>query len=351
MAMNRQAGVSALHIKDKQSDEYHWDFKIPPRSRIRENLVEVAGGTGFVFQDLQFKTGILANVDHEFMFAMYPNQVNVYLSLPCKTIKNKYSLGSPCKLELFSQETLQTTKELRFTRDDMSTAPTPQSMYASVWINSDDSWDDSIDMMRVTFQIEYQQVGQIISYVYSDLKRKLKSHLSPLELDASELFLSTELSDTVIVCQDVEYPVHKFLLTCKSPVFKRMFHHEMKEAKEGRIVIEDITPQILKEMLRFLYCGRLSNIKDICDELFIAADKYDLEVLKDQCELVLLKNITPDNALDMYVLADTYNGDALKEEAVRVLRNHKTKVVRDSETFQEFTHRYPELMFELYKTN
>jgi len=128
-------------------------------------------------------------------------------------------MGAPGKLELFSQETLKATKELKFTRDDMSNGSTPQSMYASFWINNDGSWDDSIDMMRVTFQIEYQQVGQIVSYVYSDLRRKLKSHLSPLELDASELFLSKDLSDAVIVCEDVEYPIHKFLLTGKSPVF------------------------------------------------------------------------------------------------------------------------------------
>ena len=50
-------------------EEYSWDFKIPPLSRIRrsirERVEDGAGPAGFVFSDLQFTTGFLSNVKHE----------------------------------------------------------------------------------------------------------------------------------------------------------------------------------------------------------------------------------------------------------------------------------------------
>jgi len=114
-------------------------------------------------------------------------------------------------------------------------------------------------------------------------------------------------------------------------------------------VVKDMEPEILKELLRFLYCGHVNNMTDNCADLFSVAEKYDLRVLKNQCELALLQNTSKENALEMYMLAETYNGAVLMEKAVQMLKKYKSEVVPDSETFQEFTRRYPELMFQLYK--
>jgi speckle-type POZ protein len=99
-----------------------------------------------------------------------------------------------------------------------------------------------------------------------------------------------------------------------------MFQHEMKENKEKKINIEDLEPDVLKELLRFLYCGHSNNINELCSELFIAAEKYQLDVLKTQCEIILWRNITSENALAMYMLADTHNGSLLKEKAVKMMK-------------------------------
>lgn len=91
------------------------------------------------------------------MFAIYSNQVNAYVILQSKTKDKKYDLLRTGKLELFSQNSLKSTKELRFACDDMSHAPNPHNVYATVWINTDGSWDDTIDLMKLTIRVEYQE--------------------------------------------------------------------------------------------------------------------------------------------------------------------------------------------------
>lgn len=100
-----------------------------------------------------------------------------------------------------------------------------------------------------------------------------------------------------------------------------MFQHEMMtETREGRVVIDDMTPNVLKELLRFLYCGQVQNMKDMCLDLFKVAEKYDIQMLKNQCELALIQNIDYQNAMSMYMIGDMYNGEVLKEKAVQTLK-------------------------------
>jgi hypothetical protein len=44
-----------------------------------------------------------------------------------------------------------------------------------------------------------------------------------LQVDAVEYFLSKELSDAVITCGEQEFPVHRFLLSCKCTVYATQY--------------------------------------------------------------------------------------------------------------------------------
>jgi len=100
-----------------------------------------------------------------------------------------------------------------------------------------------------------------------------------------------------------------------------MFENNMKESTEGKVVIEDMDPPILKEFLRFLYGGGVDNLTSYSLELFIAANKYDILPLKKICETLLCMHVTPSNAMHMYALGDTHGGTVLKETALNILKS------------------------------
>lgn len=99
-----------------------------------------------------------------------------------------------------------------------------------------------------------------------------------------------------------------------------MFQNDMQESNSGKIVLADMSPEVVVEMLRFLYCGSYQGDSDICKELFIVAEKYNIETLKSRSESSLLGYITPENALDMYFLGETYSGKVLMDVAIEEIR-------------------------------
>ena len=141
------------------------------------------------------------------------------------------------------------------------------------------------------------------------------------QVDCKEFLMSDYLSDVVIECKGKQYPAHRFLLSCRSSVFNRMFRVRMKEVNEGRVVIEDMEPEVLEELLQFMYSGQVSaKVGDICVELFQAADKYDIEPLKVICELEMTKKVTPENALEMFMAAEVHDAKLLKDRAQDEIR-------------------------------
>lgn len=143
------------------------------------------------------------------------------------------------------------------------------------------------------------------------VRRKLK------ELDRLESLLDNEkLSDVTFNVDGVALQAHKNILMCKSPVFAAMFEHEMKENTNNVVHIEGIEHAIFKEMLRFVYAGKVNEIENIADDLLAVADKYSLEELKGMCEETIADNLSSENVVECLKLADVCNAPNLKRQVL-----------------------------------
>jgi speckle-type POZ protein len=67
--------------------------------------------------------------------------------------------------------------------------------------------------------------------------------------------------------------MHKAILASRSAVFSAMFEHQMIEGKSNRVKIDDVDPDVMTEVLRFIYTGRINNIEKMSDLLLPVADK------------------------------------------------------------------------------
>jgi len=105
----------------------------------------------------------------------------------------------------------------------------------------------------------------------------------------------------------------KAILVAQSSVFDRMFMSGMQEARENKMAIENVSPEIMACFIEYLYLGKLNNLKDLAKDLFILADKYDVSRLKEECIESLLSSFTKDNILERLHLAFRYNNSDLKE--------------------------------------
>jgi len=174
---------------------------------------------------------------------------------------------------------------------------------------------------------------------------------TPITKNFEQFFLSKEMSDIQIKCEDKIFEAHQVILSTWSPVFRGMFQAEMKEKETKTVEILDLKPDIMLEMLKFIYIGSCGiNNKNPDPEnvmgLLEAADKYQVDVLKAKCEEVMISILEPNNCLRILDGADMYGAQDLKTRAmVLVVRNMKT--INGSEEWKECAKKRPHLFVDI----
>ncbi|CAK5057110.1 unnamed protein product [Meloidogyne enterolobii] len=83
---------------------------------------------------------------------------------------------------------------------------------------------------------------------------------------------------------------HRCILASNSKVFQKMFEHDgMIEAQNGEIIISDFGPECVDVMLKFFYTGKItkSALENHVEDIFAIAHKYQVELLKYECEMFM----------------------------------------------------------------
>ena len=124
------------------------------------------------------------------------------------------------------------------------------------------------------------------------------------------------------------FHAHKVILSARSRVFSALFQHDMQENINSRVDIEDAEPNVVEEMLRFIYTGKVKDLNLIACELFKISDQYLLDGLKLICEDTLCKSLSVENVLEMISLADLHNAKTLKTKAEEFRVTHAKEIVQ-----------------------
>jgi speckle-type POZ protein len=146
-----------------------------------------------------------------------------------------------------------------------------------------------------------------------------------------DLFENMKYADVTLNVGAHKFQAHKSLLASRSKVFAAMFEHATKEKQSNQVEIEDIRHDVFRELLRFIYTGRVSSktMEKMATKLFFAADKYFLDQLKNECEAHLLRQMTSDNCMELLLLLgdEHLQVEHLKKEAVDFFRLYPVDVM------------------------
>jgi len=100
-----------------------------------------------------------------------------------------------------------------------------------------------------------------------------------------------------------------------------MFGGEFKERSAKGGVIEDISKEAFQKFLSFIYSGKVELTADDVMEVLDLSNKYEVDDLKTECEMHLLKGLNVDNALDIFQYSHFYNCSMnLKKAAFRLVQ-------------------------------
>ena len=128
--------------------------------------------------------------------------------------------------------------------------------------------------------------------------------------------------------------MYQFLL--RSPVFRAM----MELDQPAEISVEDTEPDILRQLLKYLYVGKLEQDFSDYEKLIVLANKYEVVELLDYISLKLLGTLNQENAVELAIFGEIHNLTALLNGSANFFL--KTKLIPDI-LKQEMT-KYPKLM-------
>ena len=100
-----------------------------------------------------------------------------------------------------------------------------------------------------------------------------------LAADFGHLFSSEEFSDIAFLVGPARFKAHRAILNVRSPVLAGLFRSAMSDSESTEITVDaDITPDIFREILRFVYTGEVEKavLEDDPTNLLAAADRYGL---------------------------------------------------------------------------
>ena len=136
------------------------------------------------------------------------------------------------------------------------------------------------------------------------------------------------------------------MLSARSPVFRAMFLADMAEKNEQKVDVKDIAPEVLSEMLSFIYFGKIRRLDKFATDPLAAADQYQLDQLKSACEDHLCRNIDIENCVGFMTMGDMYQADALKKTSLQFIARNRKEVLKTKD-WKESLKKNSSLMVEL----
>ena len=163
----------------------------------------------------------------------------------------------------------------------------------------------------------------------------------------SKLLDTQSMADVTFVVKNEKIGAHSAIVVSGSPVICAMLEEDkFKEGRTKVVEIDEIKPVVFKEMLRYLYTGKATKLNeiDMTEPLFMAADKYQIEALKNLCEQNLIKKLNMQTVFNFLVVSYLHSAPHLLEASLKFLVSHKREVWPRSE-WKELNKSYPDLFF------
>ncbi|CAL1292756.1 unnamed protein product [Larinioides sclopetarius] len=143
------------------------------------------------------------------------------------------------------------------------------------------------------------------------------------------------LSDVCLQAGSEIFPVHRAMLSIRSPVFKNMFIKEKQKAGKC-IEIPGISENTLRHLLSYIYTDTVPELKwsEVVD-LYKVSDEYDLLDLREICSDFLKVNISSNDFCSILILADKYHDQSLQNVANNYVFIHSDEIF-NSDDWKKF---------------
>ncbi|CAF3871172.1 unnamed protein product [Rotaria sp. Silwood1] len=185
--------------------------------------------------------------------------------------------------------------------------------------------------------------------------------LKELANDFGYLLNRTDISDCWLNVNDTYMAVHQCVLAARSNTFSAIMSGNNSKLdpdikkelqtlhKNDKLVIfiKKTDPEIMKQVIIFMYTAKCELNERNAFYLFDAAGRYDIKSLKVYTAQFLINHINRHNILRLIESAYIYNNILLKQSCIDYFIDHGREVMDVSELWKPFAEKYPAIVSEL----
>ncbi|XP_056130077.1 kelch repeat and BTB domain-containing protein 12 [Lampris incognitus] len=151
-------------------------------------------------------------------------------------------------------------------------------------------------------------------------------------LDQLRKMRETEnLTDVVLVAEDISFPCHRVVLSAFSPYFRVMFTCGLRECNSRDIFLRDTPADSLALLLNYMYTSDLPLTNANVQGVSIAAFLLQMDDVFTCCQMHMTENMDASNCLGVYYYARDLGAEELADHAQRFLRQHFVQVCQNEE--------------------
>ncbi|GBN11038.1 hypothetical protein AVEN_50962-1 [Araneus ventricosus] len=150
-------------------------------------------------------------------------------------------------------------------------------------------------------------------------KSELSNHLRSAFVSVIE---SGQFTDITLWFQEESVRAHKFILSARSPKFKRLLEPNSEGNSVSEIVIKDIEMSDFLHFLQYLYSGIVGKVNwEALEKLYEAAIIFEVNSLLEQCKCKLIRNLKDRRACRALLFAEKHKDEDIKKATINFIKN------------------------------
>nr|XP_033782619.1 kelch repeat and BTB domain-containing protein 8 isoform X2 [Geotrypetes seraphini] len=160
-------------------------------------------------------------------------------------------------------------------------------------------------------------------------------HACSLLQQLKTMYDEGQLTDIVVqVDNGKTFSCHRNVLAAISPYFRSMFTSGLTESTQKEVQLVGVEAESMHLVLNYAYTSRVVLTEVNVQALFTAASIFQIPSLQDQCALFMISRLDPQNCTGVFIFADHYGHQELKDRSRDYIRKKFLCVTKEQEFLQ-----------------
>ncbi|XP_060936187.1 kelch-like protein 10 [Limanda limanda] len=159
---------------------------------------------------------------------------------------------------------------------------------------------------------------------------------------SNEHHLAGQFCDAILQVEDIQFPIHRIILSDCSPYFQALFVHQINTDKVFHITL--VSPDIMEIIIDFTYNRSVTVTKDNVHELMVAADMLNIIGIIQACSSFISEHLCLQNCIGIWKFTDICPCYELRCNALHYIMVHFDRVINFKEYLQLSVHDLTEIL-------